>query len=106
MPEAARLAELAHELRFGRHLQRALRDGLRALAHVRHAGPKRGQHALVEVEVEVPGLEVLADVREVHVRAVAEVVRAQVDVAQRLVVRDRPGAEAGLLRRREAEKEL
>ena len=47
------------------------------------------------------------DVREVHVRAVAEVVAAaQVDVAERLEVRDLPRPHAGLLRRGEAEEEL
>src|SRR5581483_2244889 len=42
----------------------------------------------------------------VHVRPVPEVAGAQVDVAERLVVRDRPRSEPGLLRRREAEEQL
>ena len=47
------------------------------------------------------------DVRQVHVRAVAEVVAvAEVDVAERLEVRDRARAHPGLLRRGEAEEEL
>ena len=47
------------------------------------------------------------DVRKVHVRAVAEVVAAaEVDVAERLEVRDRAGSHPGLLRRGEAEEEL
>src|SRR5205823_7904010 len=51
-------------------------------------------------------VEVLVDVREVHVRALAEVRRGQLDVAERLEVDDLPRAEALRLRRREAEEEL
>jgi hypothetical protein len=42
-----------------------------------------------------------------HVRSLPEVVvTAEVDVAERLEVRDRPRAETGALRRGEAEEEL
>src|SRR5581483_2752064 len=61
----------------------------------------------VEVEVEVPRLDVLVDVRQVHVRAVDEVVAAaEVDVAERLEVRDLARPHPRLLRRGEAEEEL
>ena len=50
--------------------------------------------ALVEGEVDVPRLEILGDVREVHVRALAEVAAvAEIDEAERLEVRDLPGPE-------------
>ena len=59
------------------------------------------------VEVEVPGLEILEQVRHVHVRSVLEVLAgAEVDVAERLEVGDLRRAEAGLLGGREAEEEL
>ena len=94
------------------HVGRA-RDVLRALGHRLRVlldlqvGAKRRRDALVEVEVEVPRLDVLVDVRQVHVRAVDEVVAAaEIDVAERLEVRDLARPHAGALRRGEAEKEL
>ena len=93
-------------VRLGRDVLRALPHRLRSLAALQ-VRPERRRDALVEVEVEVPRLDVLVDVRQVHVRAVTEVVAvAQVDVAERLEVRDRPRPHAGLLGRREPEEEL
>ncbi len=60
---------------FGRDILWILSHRLRPLANV-EIGPERGRDALVEVEVEVPRLEVLVNVREVHVCPVAEVVAA------------------------------
>ena len=70
-------------------------------------GAEGRRHALVEVEVEVPRLEVLVDVRDVHARAPPEIVaRPEIDEPERLVVRDPERAQPGLLRRGEPEKEL
>src|SRR5204863_4891229 len=57
-------------------------------------------------EVEVPGIEVLVDVREVHVRAAAEVATRRGDEAERLEVGDPRWPEICPQRRREAEEEL
>ena len=104
--DPARRAVVTADVGRVRDVLRPLRDGLRVLRDI-EVRPERGRDALVEVEVEVPGLEVLLDVRQVHVRAVAEVVAApEVDVAERLEVRDLPGAHAGALGRRETEEEL
>ena len=75
------------------------------------APPGRGRnvvvHPLGEVEVEVPRLEVLEEVRERHVRAASEVAAPrQVDVAERLEVGDPRRPEPGTLGGGEAEKEL
>ena len=99
-------AVVATHVRLGRDVLRALPHRLRPLAYV-EVRLERRRDALVEVEVEVPRLDVLVDVREVHVRAVTEVVAAaEVDVAERLEVRDRARPHAGLLRRGEAEEQL
>jgi hypothetical protein len=85
---------------------RALPDRLRSLPDI-EVRLERRRDPLVEVEVEVPRLNVLMDVRQMHVRALPEVVAAaKVDVAEGLEVRDRARPHAGALRRGEAEKEL
>src|SRR5690348_2119323 len=61
---------------------------------------------LTVVEVEVPPLQVLVDVGEVHVRASDEVRVAEGGVAERLEVRDLRRPEPGLHGRRKAEEEL
>ena len=67
---------------------RPLRDRQRRLVDV-EPGPERRVDALAMVEVQVPGLEVLVQVREVHARALREVpARSEVDEAERLEVRD------------------
>src|SRR5207248_9664761 len=96
VPEAAGLLELTGEVSGRCDVAGGLRDRLRALLHLRQAGPERRQHALVEIEVEIPRFEVLADVREVHVRAAVEVAGANVDEAERLVVGDQSGTQSGL----------
>src|SRR2546423_13366480 len=71
------------------------------------AGTEGGVDALVEVEVEVPRLEVFEHVRHVHARPGAEIrLRAEVDEPKRLEVGDLARPESVLLRRREAEEEL
>src|SRR5205823_841438 len=81
-----------------RRLTQRLRTGPRGLA-----GPEGGVDTLAEVEVQVPGLEVLEEVRDVHRRAVAEVALAEVGEAERLEVDDPRRPERRLLRRGEAE---
>src|SRR5206468_4596186 len=69
--------------------------------------PKRGVDTIAEVLVQVPRLEVLEDVREVHVRAAVEVrARPEVDKPERFEVDDPRRPERILLGRREAEEEL
>ena len=70
------------------------------------AGTEHGVDPLLEVEVQVPGLEVLEDVRHVHVRAAVEVAAGGVRVAEGLEVRDPAWTEVGLLGRSEAQEEL
>ena len=82
-----------------RHRLRPLLDG-----HPRLEGRV---HPLAEVEVQVPGLEVLEHVREVHVRPAAEIgARAEVDEPERLEVHDPRRPERVPLGRREPEEEL
>ena len=84
-----------------------LGNRLRPLLHVEPRLERR-RHALGEVEVQVPRLDVLEEMREMHRRSSEEVaVGKLVGVSgQRLEVRDPRRAEPGLLRRREAEEEL
>ena len=97
---------VATHLALRRDAVRRLRNGLRSRPH-RQPRPEGRVHAVAEVEVEVPGLEVLEDVGEVHVRAAVEVrARPEVDEPERLEVDDSPRAERVPLRRREAEEEL
>ena len=93
------------DLGASRDVLRALAHGLRALAHPK-AGAEHGVDAVVEVEELVPRVQLLADVRQVHVRAAVEVAGPQVDVAERLEVDDLARAEPLRLRRREAEEQL
>ena len=98
MPDAALPAEVALDVARGIGAPQWLRHRERAVAHMRAARLERRRDALVEVEVEVPRLEVLEQMRDVHVRSLAEVVlRPEVDVAKRLVVRDQARAERVLL---------
>src|SRR6185437_12068076 len=82
--DAPRTGEVPAHIRFAVGVLRSLRDGL----HVRTQAQPRaegGSDPLVEIEVDVPELQIFGDVREVHVRAVREVIRAaQVDQAERL----------------------
>src|SRR6185436_8334021 len=87
-------------------LQR-LRHRQRSLSQVRLAGTERRRDTLAEVEVQVPRLEVLEQMRDVHARALPEVVlRPEVDEAERLVIRDQPRPERVLLCGGEPEEEL
>src|SRR3954468_18857056 len=97
--------EAASDLRASRDVLRVLPHRLRALAHAK-PGAEHGVDTIVEVEELVPGVQLLADVGEVHVRAAVEVPGPQVDVAERLEVDDLPRAEPLRLRRREAEEQL
>ncbi len=67
---------------------------------------EHGVDALVVREVQVPRLEVLGDVREMHVGAAAEVAVRDEREPERLEVRDVLGAEVGDERRGEAHEEL
>src|SRR5439155_16867840 len=68
---------------------------------------ERRRHPLSEVEVDVPGLEILRDVREMHVRSLPEVaVSPAVRQAECLQVGDARWAQPRLLRGRKAEEEL
>src|SRR5438067_782250 len=89
----------------GRHLRRALGDGLRPLLHAQ-ARLEDSVELLLEAEGQVPGLEVLLDVRGVHVRAAAEVAAGGDHEAEGLEVRDPRWTEVRALRRGEAEEEL
>src|SRR5215510_228395 len=95
-------ADLARRRRFvGR-----LRDGLRAALDL-ELRTERRVDALLEAAVEVPRLQVFEDMREVHVRAAAEVgTRAEIDEPERLEVDDPRRAERVLLCRGEPEEEL
>src|SRR2546423_12744863 len=79
---------------------------LDARLHV-EAGPESGVDPFAEIEVQVPGLEILEQMRHMHARPLPEV-RAwtEVDVAERLEIDDMARAECVLLRGREAEKQL
>src|SRR3954453_12251140 len=80
----------------------ALRNGLHRLLHLQ-SRPEDGRDALSMWEVDVPGLQVLVDVRDRQVRSLPEVAAGR--VAELLDVRDPRRAEARLLRRGEAEEE-
>src|SRR3954466_3430790 len=97
--------EATGDLSASRDVLRILAHRLRALAHPK-SGAEHGVDAIVEVEELVPGVQLLADVREVHVRAALEVARPHIDVAERLEVDDLARAEPLRLRRRESEEQL
>src|SRR5205807_7536000 len=85
---------------------RRLANGFRLLTHLQPR-TKRRVDALAEVEVQVPGLEVLEEMRDVHARPFVEVgARPEVDEAERLEIHDPARAETVLLGGRESEEEL
>src|SRR5205807_4004661 len=89
VPDASLRHEVALDAANRVDAARRLRHGRRSLTYAALRRPERRRDALAEVEVEIPGLEVLEDVRHVHARALAEVAaRAQVDEAEGLVVGD------------------
>ena len=106
VPDDPEALVVAAHLALRRDAARRLRHRLRPGPHGQPR-PERRVHAIAEVLVQVPGLEVLEDVREVHVRAAVEVrARPEVDEPERLEVDDPLRAERVPLRRREAEEEL
>ena len=105
MPDLRRSARSRHGSadRLRRRPGPARRSSSRA-APPRRAGTR--SDALIVHEVDVPALQVLEQVRDVHRRPVPEVAVAAVRVAERLQVGDAGRAQPGLLRRGEAEEEL
>src|SRR5205807_149479 len=97
--------EVAIDVRGRRDVLRPLAHGLRSMPDAQ-ARPEDRVDAALEVEELVPRVEPFEDVREVHVRALPEVAAAQVDVAERLEVRDLPRPQVLRLRRGEAKEEL
>src|SRR5207245_1779817 len=103
VPDPPGVPELALHASVGRDVAWALANRLRVGGDAK-TGTERGVDALAEVEVEIPGLQVLEHVRDVHAGAVPEVVaRAEVDVPERLEVRDPSRPHPGALRRGEPE---
>ncbi len=104
--DRAEPVEVALDLGSRGRFRGRLRHRLRPLLHG-HPRLEGRVHPVAEVEVQVPGLEVLEDVREVHVRPAVEIgARAEVDEAERLEVHDPRRPESVPLGRREPEEEL
>ena len=103
VPDLLRGDEVALHLRFARDVVRALRDGEHVLRHLQPR-PENGRDPLLVGEVDVPGLEVLADVRHGEVRALDEV--AARTEPQFLDVCDLLGPQPGPLGRREPQEQL
>ena len=87
MPDRAGAAEVALQVGLGRSVLGSLRQRLGALPRLEARAEGRVHPAAI-VEVEIPRLDVLEQVGEVHVRAAAEVPVANVDEAERLEARD------------------
>jgi hypothetical protein len=105
VPDSPIAPEATRDLRAARNVGRRLAHRLRPVGHV-ETRAEESVDTLIEAEQLVPRVELLVEVRQMHVRAFAEVARPEIDVAERLEVDDLARAQALRLRRREAEEEL
>jgi hypothetical protein len=105
VPDSPITPKALRDLRPARHVGRRLAHRLGAVGDVQ-ARPEESVDAFVEVEQLVPRVELLVEMRQMHVRAFSEVARPEIDVTEGLEVDDLARSQALRLCRREAEEEL